>query len=168
MLGFIVGTLCLVALMGTLRRHHYARWHYGYGMPHYAHGGCGSAGYDGYGMHRPGSRRGLVRALFQRLDTTPGQEKAIVNALEGVRERMRGVRDGLQESRADVAAAMEGESFDRARLQSAFARNAGVITEGRDAVVQALANIHAALDERQRKELARMINRSGHWLHGSC
>ncbi|HEX7476169.1 MAG TPA: periplasmic heavy metal sensor [Polyangiales bacterium] len=178
MLGFILGTLCLVALIGTLRRHHYAHLRYAYGMP-YGHASCGDPGYGhpyglaAFGGYRPGSRRGLIRGLFEQLDTTPGQEKAIVNALDSVRERFAGLREGFDGTRSELATALEGESFDRSRVEGAFARQASQLGEGRDAVIGALASIHAALDERQRKELGRLIAqrgfRSGFCLHrGLC
>ena len=171
MLGFIVGTLCLLALLGTLRRHHFARFHHGYGMAYgYPGGGCGHGpdyGPVGFGLHRPGGRHGLVRALFSRLDTTPGQEKAIGNALQTARERLLPLREGLGEARNDVATAFDAEVFDRARLQEALAQKAGRVHEARDVVIEALASIHATLDERQRKELGQLIRQRGLYA-GSC
>jgi len=56
MLGIILGTICLVLLIGTIRRERYFRRH-GYPQPrHGYHGcgyGCGGYGGDGPAPHHP-------------------------------------------------------------------------------------------------------------------
>src|ERR1700678_438436 len=97
MLGFIVGTVCLIGLVKTLR---WGRYHRGGGGCGYGHhgGGWGRRGWDGRGYqgdHDGGWGGGwggpsvLLRALFQRLETTPGQEKVIVAAYEEMRDATR-------------------------------------------------------------------------------
>lgn len=147
MLGFILGTLCLIALIVTLRRG--PRWHHGHG---FGHGRWGHH-YGGY----YGSRRNWLRGLFLRLDTTPGQEKAIVAALEGVRERGRELRGELGSARKRVAQALGGEVLDREALAAAFSERTGAVDSLREELTRALDAVHAALDPKQRTTLAELI-----------
>src|SRR6476659_6155874 len=116
MLGFLIGTVCLIGLIKTLRwgRH----GHDGYG------GGCGGGygrrgwgGGDSWGDqdHRGGwggGRNVMLRGLFHRLDTTPGQEKAIKAALEELYEAARSARGEVSAARADVAKVMRSPAVD--------------------------------------------------------
>ncbi len=119
------------------------------------------------GYHRHGPR-GWLRGVFSRLDTTPGQEKAIVAAVEELRETTGKLRGDLKKSRADVAAALGAERFDADAVGKVFDRQP--LDELRGAVVAALGKIHEALDPRQRKALAEIVE-SGFgygygWRHG--
>jgi Spy/CpxP family protein refolding chaperone len=147
MLGFIFGTLCLIGLVVTLRRG--PRWHHAHGFGH------GRWGHHHGGYH--GGRRNWLRGLFLRLDTTPGQEKAIVAALEGLRERGRGLRSELGSARKRVAEALGGEVLDREALDAAFNERAGAIDTLREELTKALDAVHAALDPKQRTTLAELI-----------
>ena len=80
MFGFIIGTLSLIGLVKVLR--------HGRGWGHGWHGG-------GYG----GRRNWMLRRLFQRLDTTPGQEKVITEAFEELQEKARGIREQFMNAR---------------------------------------------------------------------
>jgi hypothetical protein len=91
MFGFIIGTLCLIALIRTLyfRRHRNLMFAYGgpfsngfgYG-PGYGYGpGFGRGHWRGRRWGGYGGGFGFGRALFAQLDTTPGQEKAIAEAV---------------------------------------------------------------------------------------
>ena len=194
MIGFVIGTLCLVGLFKVLRRGRF------YAGPYYAFGGggggggCGGGGYrDGYRRdswqfdeeprwhrHGPpwaedwrgggggggwrgwGARQGqrfFLRGLFERLQTTPGQEKAIVSALDDLRAAGQGVRDEMRGARSEVATALRGESFDEVALGGATARVEHGIDTMRKAGIDAFAKIHGALDERQRAQLADWLER---------
>lgn len=48
MFGIILGTLCLIALVATIRREHYYRRH---GYPQHGHGHCGHRGCHGHHGH---------------------------------------------------------------------------------------------------------------------
>src|SRR5580692_2500158 len=124
MLGFVIGTLCLIGLIKTLR---WGRRHGGGGCGYGRHGGFGRRGWGGgggeYGDHGGGWGGGwggggwggpsvFLRMLFQRLETTPGQEKVIVAAYEEMREAGQKARGEIKASRADVAKAMRSESID--------------------------------------------------------
>jgi Spy/CpxP family protein refolding chaperone len=158
MFGFIFGTLCLIALFAALRRRRYAR----YGMARY---GCGPGHGRGYGYgyayapvpHRRGGRWLATRWLFEHLDTTPGQEKAIRKTLDELRERLVSGRDELQTARKEVAQAVGGDVLDETALKAASDRVEGLFDKTRSELGQALLEVHAALDGPQRKALAEMI-----------
>lgn len=68
MFGFIIGTVCLIALVKVLRR---GRGWYGHRWGYGPHGG----GY-GHGYMGGGGARWFLRGLFHRLETTPGSHQA--------------------------------------------------------------------------------------------
>lgn len=150
MFGFIFGTACLVGLFYTLRggRH----WHH----------------------HRGGGRwgRARLRWLFERLETSPGQEKVIVKTVEEVTEAFAKVRDELGPSRAALGSALRGEQFDGAAVREMFARHDVAMDNLRRTVQGGLAQVHEALDPRQRRELADLLEHGfGYgWRggHGRC
>jgi Spy/CpxP family protein refolding chaperone len=158
MVGLIFGTLCLIALVATVRRRRYARFFYGH-APFWGgpwHDGFGH-GYGRGSFRRARGRRGLFYGLFQRLDTTPGQEKAIVDLVDGVRERLSEAAAELGATRRELAAALGGELLDPAALDAAFQRaNALFARLSKDAQA-ALAGIHEALDPEQRRQLAELL-----------
>jgi Spy/CpxP family protein refolding chaperone len=158
MFGFIVGTLCLVGLVSTVRRRRYGHFMHAYGHGHQAHWGRGGYGYrSGPGWHGGTSGRGMLRGLFAQLDTTPGQEKAIVSAVEKLRERFRGARGGVTEARKELATALGGEVLDRAALEAVMARQDEVLGSLNDGLRETLASVHEALDAEQRRRLAELI-----------
>ncbi|HLK37229.1 MAG TPA: periplasmic heavy metal sensor [Polyangiaceae bacterium] len=135
MLGFIFGTVCLVALVRVLR-----------------HGG----GWQGGGWRGRG-RRWLMRSLFERLDTTPGQEKAILAALDELQEEKRAVREEMSQTRADIARAVRGGLVDDATLEETFARHDRLLARLRVAFVETTKKVTGTLDERQRKQVGDLI-----------
>lgn len=140
MVGFVFGTLCLLGLVKVLRG--------GRGWGHHHRRGRGWGGF--------GSRR-MLRGLFERLDTSPGQERVIVDAAREIADSVRPLRDEVSASRRDVAAALRSASLDAESLGDVFARHDEALREARKRAVGALARVHDALDERQREALARMI-----------
>ena len=145
MLGFIIGTVCLVGLVK--------------GYCAAAAGGTDAAG--GHGCHAHGRfggspRRWFLRSIFERLETTPGQEKAIVAALDDLRADRQVLREEAQQTRADLARAFGG-IVDEASLEETFARHDRLLARLRVGVVEALKKVHEALDDRQRKELADLV-----------
>jgi hypothetical protein len=162
MLGFLIGTVCLVGLFKTLRwgRHGgscygYRRgWGGGYG-PYGDHGGWGDGGYGyGGGWGGPGV---FLRMLFRRLETTPGQEKVIVAAYEEMREAVREARAEVKNTRAEIAKAMRGPAVDEVLFGEMFARHDAALDTLRKAAIGAVAKVHDALDERQRARFADII-----------
>jgi hypothetical protein len=174
MFGFLFGTLCLIGLIKVAR--HGRGWN----------GGCHGRGYGGYGgygggwghhrgghhgWHDDGDAHGswrervrgygggkfFLRAMFQRLDTTPGQEKVITQAFEDLREKGRAAKTELKAARVEVGKAMRSASFDEVAVGTATAQVEAVIDSMRKAAIDAFAKVHEALDERQRGMFADFI-----------
>jgi Spy/CpxP family protein refolding chaperone len=148
MFGFIVGTVCLIGLVKVLRRGH--GWH-------------GSWSHDRYAWNhgRGGRRRWFMRSVFERLDTTPGQEKAIVQALDELRENKALVQDEAEHTRADLARVIAGGFVDDASLEETFARHDRLLAQLRVSLIEALKKTTEALDERQRKQVGDLLERTG-------
>jgi hypothetical protein len=152
MFGFIIGTVCLIALLNVLRR----------GRGYYGH--CGHGYYD-RGSYGGRGSRWFLRSLFHRLETSPGQEKAIVEALDMLRENRRAVREEAEQTRGDLARAVAGGLIDDRTLEETFARHDRLLAQLRVSFVEALKRVTEALDERQRKQAAEWIE-GGFWRGG--
>jgi Spy/CpxP family protein refolding chaperone len=151
MIGFIIGTVCLIGLVKVLRRGR--GWHGRWG-----HGGYGPPGRTGYGG---GPRRWFLRSVLERLETTPGQEKAIVAAIDELRDNRKLVREEAEQTRADLARVVAGGLVDDAALEETFARHDRLLAQLRVGFVESLKKATEALDERQRQQIADLLARSG-------
>ena len=107
----------------------------------------------------------MMRGLFSRLETTPGQEKVIATRSTKVRESMR-------RRAPNGATPRSSRAFCGARRSTA-PRPKGVsgkadasFAKVRVVVVEALAQIHEALDDRQRRILADFIESRGRGCFG--
>ncbi len=151
MIGFLIGAACLVGLMKTLR----------HGRGYYGRGWGGWGGWGGHGRWRDdgfgGGPRSMLRFLFVRLDTSPSQEKVIVDALEQLWTTKREIGDEFLQTRRDVAEAMRGVEFDESALSAAFARQDAMLTKLRDAIRASLQRVHEALDDKQRASAADLL-----------
>ena len=191
MLGIIVGTAALIGLIKVLRGGR--RWGHGYGHGRCGStgggagcdegGGCGGGGFrrhhHGFGGWRGGWRGGrdwggedddagpgpvLLRGLFERLSTTPGQEKVIAEALKDLRAAFKKSAEEKAKGAKEVAEALRSDDFKTENMGEAFAHLEEGTNAVRDATFSALAKIHEALDERQRKILADIVGRGGRAL----
>jgi hypothetical protein len=158
--------ICAIALglMGifALRRAH--RRCHGHG-----HGGCHGHGWHGPWAppwHRHGHRRWMLHAALARLDATPAQERVIVGEIDRLIERVRAAKGGLADGRGDLAAAIRGPALDDAALGGALGRADAATAEIRRAAIDALRGIHTVLDDKQRAELADLLDRGGGWWRG--
>lgn len=163
MIGFLIGTVCLIGLVKVLR---WGRWHrhgYGYGYGH-GHGhGCG--GHGRHGWHGRGrgfgggwGRGAFLRGMFERLETTPGQEKVILQAAEDLQaafQKLRPAAKGME----DLAAALRAESFDEGSAAKFSVEAEEMFGSVRTAVLDALRKVHEVLDARQRGMLADFLER---------
>ena len=132
MLGFIFGTVCLIGLVKVIRGGR--RW--GYGGWNQDSGG--------------GPRRWMLRRLFQRLDTTPGQEKVITETFDELQEKFRAVREQLMNGRGVFAKSVRGEHFDGESVRDQFEKQQGAFEELKKAAVAGAQKIHEALTPEQR------------------
>jgi hypothetical protein len=163
MVGFIVGAACVVGLVKWLNG--------GFGW-RCGRGGCGYGGHEGwhrgwrggYGSPMAGrgvGRRWALRWLFERLETTPGQERAIVQALDRLAEHRSALREEIRATRTEVGRAVESGLVDDGTFEDTFARHDRSLAQLRVSVVEALKTITETLDERQRRELAAVIAKGG-------
>jgi hypothetical protein len=143
MFGFFIGAACLVGLAAVARghRHH----HYGYG------------GFGHHGHRRGFGGRFFFRRVLERLDTTPGQEKLIREAIHDLRDEAFSLRSEVRRTRGDIAEALRGPQLDRAVLDRVFAKHDEVIEKLRVSVLTSVDKVHSTLDEQQRRRLADMI-----------
>jgi hypothetical protein len=147
MFGFVIGTICLILLVGVLRRRH----GYWYGHPR-----C-SGGFRG----GPGPRAFLWR-LLRRIDATPAQERVFRDEAEGLRETVRGLRGEMRAAGRDLAVALREEALDRQKLESVYRRQDELLAGLRQRLTSSLERVHSTLDARQRSELADLLERGGH------
>jgi uncharacterized membrane protein len=175
-----LGVLGIFALRRARRRCYGGGYRaYGWYGPWASADGCGDGdceehgehGEHGYGPpwmrgrhHRHGrrgrwGRRWMMNRALDRIDATPAQERVIVGEIERLQERLRDTRSGLKDARVDLAAALRGPVLDDAALGAVLGRVDGATGEARGAVLEALRNIHAVLDDKQRGLLADMLER---------
>jgi len=143
MFGFLFGTACLLGLTATFARNHHERHH------------C-SGGHRGRGF-RSGRGRFVLNRLLDRLDTTPGQEKVIREAVDTVMEDVSEARGEFHATRSDVAQSIRSETLDRGAIDGVFERHDRVIARVRQNALDSFGKVHETLDERQRKILAELI-----------
>ncbi len=175
MCGFILGSICLVALAKVLRGGCRGRWRGGCGGGGCGGGGCGGGGCGGGSWHRHGhgygaeggegqesvggSRMGdfILRRVSSELNATPAQEKALREVLGNLREVMSKNRDVLKAARGDVARTLRSESFSEEALAEAVTRHDEAHDALRKAMVDAIAKLHTTFDADQRERLANLI-----------
>ena len=109
--------------------------------------------YRGYGF----GPRAWLRGLFYRLQTTPGQEKEIVAAVEDLMETWKKMRGEVKSWKDEVSASLAGDQLDEGRLQQLFERQRGGVEPLQTAFAKTLARIHEVLDGGQRKQFAELI-----------
>jgi Spy/CpxP family protein refolding chaperone len=140
MFGFIIGTLSLIGLIKVAR--------------------------SGRGR-RGGWGRWMMRRLFERLDTTPGQEKVMLEAAHDARRVMWQAREEMQRARRDYARAMRAEPFDGEAVNAAFEQQQAAIDEVKKTLKAKLQAIHEALSPEQRAVLADLIEFGPRRLSGA-
>lgn len=173
MLGFVIGTACLVGLVKVLRGRRCGHGGYGgYGHRRWGGHGCGGRGCDdGWGRRGRYDDDGgrsyddgapiFLRGIFERLGTTPGQERVIRDAVDELKQAAKKIADERRQTVRDVADAVRGADFSTEKMGDAFARLDGAVETLRTAAFSALAKVHDALDEPQRRKLADLIQRAG-------
>lgn len=130
----------------------------------YEGGGCGhrGRGWGGPPWARRGWSRGpgnsfWLRAVFAKLDTTPGQEREIRSAIEDFQREAHGAKDGLRGARTKLAEAIGPDELDESKLVEARATAEDVTGKVKDAFAASLRRIHAILDPKQRERLAELL-----------
>jgi hypothetical protein len=150
MLGFAFGILCLVGFFKVAFGRRGFRGHGCYG------GGGHGPWHRGWHRHGPFGG-GALYWVLQRLDTSPGQEKAIRAALSELFAALSQLRPALRGLRSDVAAAFAKDSFQSSDVAVAFSQRDPDLSQAQGALATALGKIHEALDPDQRQRLARLL-----------
>ena len=144
MFGFIFGTACLVGLAVVAAR---GRRHRGFRR----HGGF---------------RRWGTYWVFERLETTPAQEKAILGVIDSLREKARDFATNARGARKDVASAFRGDAFDESAFAALFDGHLGAMGNLRDEFAKAASLIHETLTDTQRRRLAEILESGPRWGWG--
>jgi heavy-metal resistance protein len=159
-LAIVIAVMAFVAMRRARRCHGF----YGYGWD--GPFGYGHHGHHGWHGRRHGRSRMMLHALFMRIDASPAQERAIVAEIDKLQDRLRGIKGGVHDARGDLAAALRGPVLDDAALGAALGRVDAATGEARSAVVDALRGIHGVLDDRQRSQVADLLDHGGGWWRG--
>jgi hypothetical protein len=177
----LLGAAGLFLASRLLHRHHHG-WHHGrwaycgpargpmghggfYGHEAYGAGFDREANFDGdggprwlrHGFGRGRVERFVVRAIADRLDATPAQEKVIREATDEFREAAVKLKGEGKRTRSEIASAFRKGSFDEVQLGELYARHDRSLEDLRKAFVGMGARIHETLDEGQRARLADLI-----------
>ncbi|HJK91791.1 MAG TPA: hypothetical protein RMH85_19740 [Polyangiaceae bacterium LLY-WYZ-15_(1-7)] len=159
MFGFVIGFASLVGLISVLRKGRCAGRFHGGDCGHHHHHHHGHGG-PPWARHGRGPHRWMHR-LFERLDTTPGQEKEIRAAVRDFMDEAWDLGGQLRDLPRSASETLKGELFDEAPLDARFDAQDAQLARTRVALKEALRRIHEALDEDQRKELASFLRRRG-------
>ena len=159
-MGFVLGAVVAAAITYVVvKKRHYRRF-----------GGCGGFHHDRWGRHgdydhydRPFGRGGFRQrgrfmfGLFRRLDVSPGQEKALIEMVERIRERVDEALPELNDARKQVAAALDSEVLDQPALDAAFARSSELAEKLARELREMIASAHGLLDPEQRRMVAEWL-----------
>jgi hypothetical protein len=170
-LGLLFGFIGLVLLF-KIARGHRRHAHDAYGG--YSGGHCGGRGRWDHRHHERGDgreqreergggfgKRFVLRSLFERLDTTPGQEKVIARAFDEIKEALSSARGDWNASKVRMADALRGTEFDHEAVGDAWAKHDTAFEAMRLKIATSMQEVHEALDDKQRKILADLIERGG-------
>jgi Heavy-metal resistance len=143
MFGFFFGTACVAALafIGARGR----RYRHGHFHGHFR-------GHRGRGFRRWGLRR-----MFDRLDTAPGQEKTILNAIDDLTEQARNAIEDQAETGKRVAGALREEHLDERTFAAIFDEPLSRLGTLRDDFAKAVSTVHETLTPAQRGRLADLV-----------
>lgn len=96
----------------------------------------------------------MMGFVFDRLETTPTQEREIRAAIETLFDKGADLRREASATRTDVAKLLRTESLDETVLGELFARHDERLRELQKSFADALGKVHQTLDPEQRERLA--------------
>ena len=122
-------------------------------------GRCGSGGGSGHGRHHRRRHRSFWRRgldpMFERLDTSPGQEKEIRSAMSALFDDVVPARREMKRAMKQIfSTALREDVFDEAAVRKAIGEQEDRIVGLRESLIAMLGRVHEALDEEQRAQLA--------------
>jgi uncharacterized membrane protein len=79
---------------------------------------------------------------------------------------VREAKSGLYDARGDLASALRGPVLDDAALDAMLGRVDAATGEARAAVLDALRGVHEVLDDRQRGQVADLLDHRSGWWRG--
>jgi hypothetical protein len=159
MMCFAAAALGLLGIAAMRRARHCGHGYHGYGwQPPFGRGD-----HDGW---RGRGERMMLHAVFRRIDASPAQERAIVAEVEKLSGRVHAAKAGVKDARGDLAAALRGPVLDDAALGAVLGRVDAATGEARSAVIDALRGIHGLLDDKQRAQVADLLDHGGGWWGG--
>jgi Spy/CpxP family protein refolding chaperone len=123
----------------------------GGGGADFGDGGDGGDGGGGFGVRRP------LRFLAYKLGLDERQVSELARVLNELKTERAQAEVDRRRTVAALADAVAGASFDAARAGEGGTLRVESAQRLRDAVIKALQQIHAVLDEEQRKRLAYLI-----------
>ncbi len=106
--------------------------------------------------------RFLLRGLFRRLGTRPEQEELLRGEADALAGEVRALREEGLLLRQELAGLLDAPAFDPAALDAALERRVERLQALRRRAQEALARIHGALDEGQRRTLAGLLRSGPH------
>lgn len=104
----------------------------------------------------------LLRGLFRRLGTRPEQEAVLGEEADALAAEVRALREAGRALREELAAMLDAPTLDRAAVDAALAERLARLEALRRRTAEALARVHGALDEGQRRALAAMLRSGPH------
>jgi Spy/CpxP family protein refolding chaperone len=110
----------------------------------------------------------MLRRLFYDLETTPGQEKVILEAIDSMEQHKGKLRSELYRSREALANLIRSEGFDDAQVKGLFDKHDAIFEEVRASAVDSVKKIHEALNPEQRKRAADLLENPWGFRGGHC
>lgn len=107
------------------------------------------------------ARRWMLHRALSWIDATPAQERVVVGEIEKLQDCVHSVPHRLKDVRADLAAAVRGSVLDDAALGAVLGRVDAATAEVRAVAIEALRTVHGVLDDKQRLQVAEMIEDAG-------
>lgn len=132
MFGFVIGALSAVGFFKVLR------WERGW-------------------RHHGGPREWMLRALFERLNTSPEQEKVLSEAASDFETSLRSVKNAGKGARTALAEILRAEHFDQAALSTLFDSQQQALEDVKKSLREGLTSIHATLVPEQRRRFAQLV-----------
>ena len=108
----------------------------------------------------------MMYRVLDRLDTSPGQDKAILGAIDDLRDSAVSARRDLPDLKKQVAEALRAETFDEHAFQAIFDEPLGRLNKLRDELTRTAATIHETLTPKQRDRLYDLVQSSTRWGYG--
>lgn len=105
----------------------------------------------------------IVERAGSRLDLDDAQKARLATLLERVREQRNAVVGGSADPRAEFAALVAGNAFDRARAQAWVESMTASVRDGSPAVIAAMGDFFDSLQPGQQDKLREMLQHGGRW-----